>query len=341
MAETMAKNSMAPPRPDESFVDKMIFHAGGRRLTADERANDEAENADYVIEEFIVEGKDLQEERLAKPECHERIAEIFWPYFEEAAVVPLDPAVLSDNDFQRYVEILARPIESAVKKASRQVRATIDRMQILGWERGIVLLNSGYGSLSHDLFEQIAAREAKERSFKLLVCLTARTQTNGFDTYMTWEISPKNPSTHVESKLFHSFDKIVTEVMDDWGHGGFLPSLQTSTACGAGFLRVRPQDLRMGSRFGTLLVCADCRGDEAVVIEKFEPASLEEAVRICVVQSTSILRSFGFRFRIESFKRLYCLLNTTFWKSKVIQRMTSSTKFGFKRSIKRFVSGRI
>ena len=39
----------------------------------------------------------------------------------------------------------------------------------------------------------------------------------------------------------------------------------------------------MGSRFGALLVCADCRGDEAIVIEKFEPASLEEAVRICVV----------------------------------------------------------
>ena len=59
MADTMAKNPMSPPRPDETFIDRMVFHAGGRRLTAEERANDEAENADYMIEEFVIEGKDL------------------------------------------------------------------------------------------------------------------------------------------------------------------------------------------------------------------------------------------------------------------------------------------
>jgi hypothetical protein len=48
---------MSPPRPDEPFIDRIIFHAGGRRLASDERANDETENADYMIEEFIVEGK--------------------------------------------------------------------------------------------------------------------------------------------------------------------------------------------------------------------------------------------------------------------------------------------
>jgi hypothetical protein len=121
LAETTANTPMSPPRPDESFIDKVVFQAGGRRLTADERGNDEAENADYVIDEFVVEGKDLQEERLTKNECREKIAEIFWQYFEEAAIVPLNPGVLSESDFQRYAEILARPIESAVKKASRQV----------------------------------------------------------------------------------------------------------------------------------------------------------------------------------------------------------------------------
>lgn len=223
MADTMAKNPMSPPRPDETSIDRMVFHAGGRRLTAEERANDEAENADYMIEEFVIEGKDLQEERLAKEQCHEKIAEIFWPYFEEAAVIPLDPSVLSPADWQRFVDILARPIESAVKKASRQVKATIARMRMVGWEGGIILLNSGYTSLPHNLFEQIAAKSIRGRPFKLLVCLTATTQTNGFDSYMTWEFSPKNPSSEVEKKLFNAFD-VVSEIMNEWGRGGFMPN---------------------------------------------------------------------------------------------------------------------
>lgn len=115
----------------------MVFHAGGRRLTSDERGNDEAENADYLIDELVVEAKDLQEERLAKGASHEKIAEIFWPYFEEAAVIPLDSSLLSEVDWHRYIDILARPIESAVKKASRQVKATTARTGMAGGsERG-------------------------------------------------------------------------------------------------------------------------------------------------------------------------------------------------------------
>jgi hypothetical protein len=224
MADTMASNPMSPPRPDESFIDKMVFRAGGRRLTLDERGNDEAENADYLIDELVVEAKDLQEERLGKEASHEKIAEVFWPYFEEAAVIPLDPSILSDVDYQRYINILARPIDSAVKKASRQVRATTARTGIAGGDGGIILLNSGYTSLPHKLFEQIAAKAIEGRPFKLLICLTAKTQTNGFDSYMTWEFSPKNSSGEIEKKLFNAFDHVVSETMTEWGRGGFMPS---------------------------------------------------------------------------------------------------------------------
>ena len=223
MADTMAKNTMSPPRPDESFIDGMVLRAGGRRLTAEERDNDQAENADYLIEEFIVEGKDLQE-RAARERARPGEDRRNWPYFEEAAVVSLDPSVLSDNDWQRFVEILARPIEAAVNKASRQVKATIARMRIVGWESGIILLNSGYTSLPHKLFEQLAAKAIRDRPIKLLVCLTARTQTNGFDSYMTWEFSPKNPSSNVEKKLFDAFNHVVSEIMNEWGRGGFMPN---------------------------------------------------------------------------------------------------------------------
>ena len=79
----------------------MVIRAGGRRLTNEERANDEEENADYVLDEYVLEAKDIQEE-------------ISWPYFEEAAVIPIDPEVLSRADEIRYIEILARPIEKRI-----------------------------------------------------------------------------------------------------------------------------------------------------------------------------------------------------------------------------------
>jgi len=92
MADTMARNPMSPPRPDESFLDSIVIRAGGRRLTDEERANDSEENADYLLDDYVIEAKDIQEERLSKEQCHHKIAEIFWPYFEEAGVVPSIPA---------------------------------------------------------------------------------------------------------------------------------------------------------------------------------------------------------------------------------------------------------
>jgi len=92
----------------------LVIRAGGRRLTNEERANDEEENADYVLDEYVLEAKDIQEERLSKQECQHKIAEISWPYFEEAAVIPIDPEVLSRADEIRYIEILARPIEKRI-----------------------------------------------------------------------------------------------------------------------------------------------------------------------------------------------------------------------------------
>lgn len=217
MANTMAMNPMSPPRPDESFLDDIVVHAGGRRLTKEERANDEEENADYILNDYVIEAKDIQEERLSKKECHHKIAEIFWPYFEEAAVIPIEPSILSENDRRRYVEILARPIEERIKKARRQVKTTISRLPSASWKGGIILLNSGHCSLSHNVFEKIAANALRKSKYvDLLVCITTRAQTNGFDCYMNWEFSPKHTRTQTEEKIFKSYDFMLHRVMGRW-----------------------------------------------------------------------------------------------------------------------------
>ncbi|MGC3989422.1 MAG: hypothetical protein QM796_07040 [Chthoniobacteraceae bacterium] len=222
MADTMAKRPMSPPRPDEKFIDKIILRAGGRRLTIEERAQDEEANADYILDEYVIEGKDFQEERLAKEDVHAKIGELFWPYFEEDAVVPIDPDILSENDWQRYAEIMARPIRRGIEKACKQVKATIDRMRMVGWKGGIILLNSGYASLEHELFEQIANSYANAHpQLELVTCISSKAQTNGFDSYMNWEFSPKKSREQIYIKLLDAFSKEINGLMTDWGRSGF------------------------------------------------------------------------------------------------------------------------
>lgn len=89
------------------------------------------------------------------------------------------------------------------------------------WKGGIILLNSGYCSPSHDVFEQVAADAVRNSKYiQLLVCITTRAQTNGFDCYMNWEFSPKHHRIATEEKIFKAYDYALHEVMGLWVSGG-------------------------------------------------------------------------------------------------------------------------
>lgn len=222
MADTLARTPLSPPRPNEAFVDRIIMRAGGRRPTAEERAFDAEQNADYFLDDFVLELKDLQEERLEKTECHEKIAELFWPYFEDAAVVPIDPRVLNANDWGQYVDILGTPVKKRVAKATQQVKATIERQKIVGWKGGVILMNTGFASLDHDVLEQVAADSVRNHSMiDLIICITAKAHTNGFDWVVNWQFSPKEPRTDTGRKLFEAYDRELSDLMTNWGRGGF------------------------------------------------------------------------------------------------------------------------
>lgn len=222
MADTVARMPLSPPRPDEAFVDRIITRAGGRRPTAEERAFDSEQNADYVLDDFILELKDLQEERLEKTECHEKIAELFWPYFEDAPVVPIDPRVLNQNDWNHYVDILGTPVRKRIAKAAQQIKATIERQRVIDWKGGVILMNTGFASLNHDLLEQVAADSARNhRAINLIICITAKAHTNGFDWVINWEFSPKEPHTEIANKLFDAYQFELSALMTSWGRNGF------------------------------------------------------------------------------------------------------------------------
>lgn len=77
---------LAPPRLSEQFVDRVVETAGGRRLTTVEAAEFKAKNADYILDDFVMELKDLQEEGLeASPIRQQKIAKLFRTYLKIAS----------------------------------------------------------------------------------------------------------------------------------------------------------------------------------------------------------------------------------------------------------------
>jgi len=94
-------------------------------------------------------------------------------------------------------------------------------MHTVGWRGGLVLLNSGYYSLPHQFLEEIAATAStRSQLIELVICITAKAQTNGFDCYMNWEFSPKNPRTDIAQRIFAVYDNTLHDVMTDWVRGG-------------------------------------------------------------------------------------------------------------------------
>jgi hypothetical protein len=67
---------MKAPRIDESFIDRVVQLAGGRRLTEAEADAQNSRNVDYVFDDSVVELKDMQEEGLLVPSRQDRLAQL-------------------------------------------------------------------------------------------------------------------------------------------------------------------------------------------------------------------------------------------------------------------------
>jgi len=205
-----------PARITESFMDRVIEDAGGRRLREEEKQTG-IRNADYLLGDFIFELKDLQEEGLQKGEHQERLAELFRSYFPGQGEVVLDPSVLSKPDYRKYLDIIGKPIKTHIKSASKQIKGTrklLEREELRG---GIILLNTGFGSFPHEAFASQVERYATKNSsqFSAIVSIGVWAHTNGFDTYVFYEFSPKSPKQQEVVAVRNAFQQRFEQLMTD------------------------------------------------------------------------------------------------------------------------------
>lgn len=193
-------------RLSEEDFDAVVKEAGGCRLEARQPASGYY-NADYILNEAIIELKLLDEEGLVKEKRRKKIGRLFTETQPGRAVVVLDPHLLSQSALRRYYNLLRRPIQTAVKKAAKQLDETRAR---LGKDsvRVLVILNNGYTALNMDEFPELVGKSVRHDTSRIDYAVSGGIYyySDRFDNYFfpRFDLVPVNVS-----KPFPSYDTLL------------------------------------------------------------------------------------------------------------------------------------
>jgi hypothetical protein len=211
------------PRMNEAFIDRIILKAGGRRITSAEADPQKTRNADYFLDEYVVELKTLEEEGLLKDSRQEKLANLLAAAKPEVEAISIDPSGLGQEDFRAFLDIIGGPIKTAIRSASDQIKKTKTHLKNESLKGGIIFVNSGYGSLPPTIFEQSVQRFASKdtKQIELVICVSTWFLTNGFDSSINFQFFPKESVHPTIVKFQTAFWECVEEWMTEFGRGGF------------------------------------------------------------------------------------------------------------------------
>ena len=221
MATKDRPTAIGAPRIDESFMDKVVEAAKGRRLTEVEADAQNGRNADYIVKDAIIELKDIQKEGLWVESRQDRLAQLLVGVAEGEDYVSLDPEGLSEDQWRSYIDVLGRPIQKQVMSAGKQIRASRDH---LGLSRGgVVFLNTGYTSIPHRLFEALVERYCNKDTSQVdfAICISTWVLTNGFDSEVFFSFDPSEGGCDVVEAIRTAFWEEIDTSMTNWARGGF------------------------------------------------------------------------------------------------------------------------
>jgi hypothetical protein len=142
-------------RITEKDFDDMIQRIGGRRLSKDD-SREKAENADYILDNALIELKIVEEEPSSKQAKQDKLALLFGNATE---TVVIDPRVLDETGRRQYYKIIGTPIKQHVKKAASQLKRSRETLGCDG-PRIAILVNNGLYCMSRKEFESAATKYA-------------------------------------------------------------------------------------------------------------------------------------------------------------------------------------
>lgn len=110
-------------RVTEEDFNSIVESAGGRRLVEDDSLESDP-NADYILDNSILELKLVQEEGLEKVTRQRKLAEIYSRNQPNQPVVIIAPELLDEEDRRLYYCALEGPLKTAIKHAAKQLNAS-------------------------------------------------------------------------------------------------------------------------------------------------------------------------------------------------------------------------
>jgi hypothetical protein len=172
------------PRITESFIDKAVEKIGGRRLNDDEKPEG-SQSADYILPGAIAELKIIEEEGLEKESRQNKIKKFLSERYFLPKVVEIDIRTIPDEIKPEIKQILGGPIQTAVKKAAKQIKETKTFLK-KNFDFGILIaVNNGYRSLPHEEFEKLVLSYARKDTSQIdfIICSTVDHHQGDFDVY--------------------------------------------------------------------------------------------------------------------------------------------------------------
>ena len=198
-------NQLCVARVCEADFDQMIAASGGRRCVQDSSVQDNS-NADYELDDAFLELKLVEEEGLEKDSRRSKVAALFRVTQPGRPVVVLDPMQLDADGERHYFNIMAGPVQTAVKKAAGQLECTRAAAGGDG-TRVLIIINNGYTALSHEEFKRVVLKSARQDTTKIdsVVVGGIYHYSDQFDSYV---LSPLEECPIDISRRFHSFAKL-------------------------------------------------------------------------------------------------------------------------------------
>lgn len=204
----------------EEDFDSMVENAGGSRFSADHSREIQL-NADYRLGNAVVELKIVEEEGFEKETRQKKLAALFRKAFPDKPTLILSPDLLEEEEQHRYYRILETPIKTHVKKAAKQLAVSSCDGEI----RLLILVNNGYGALTHEEFKFLAVKCASNDTSNIDVLITCGLYfySDRYDQFIITHFEPfvikKGSVVHSQGALHDEFNGFVGQFMTQFVRG--------------------------------------------------------------------------------------------------------------------------
>ncbi|QPJ61522.1 MAG: hypothetical protein G3M70_06310 [Candidatus Nitronauta litoralis] len=213
------------PRISESFIEGIAISLGWKRYLDIKEQIEGRANADFIAEGSIIELKILEEEGLEKAYRQDNLASLFCHLSKNATEVNIDFDSIPEEISHEAEKLIAKPIQKAVKKASKQIRCTREDMNLTQSKGILLIINNGYKYLTSDNFEYLVKKCALKDSSQIdfVYCVTVEYHQGEFDSFIfcitrchfigetkTWKYSDL-----IEKAIQSKFSESMSQMMKD------------------------------------------------------------------------------------------------------------------------------